>query len=133
MATTYLGRKVSVTNGQASLSGGAANWTYNLSTAAAATTLTVTNASNQVVYTGAGETTSGNHSFAWDGKDANGNALPDGAYKLTVKAKDSASNDVDTTVASAGLVGQIDMSSGTPLLVIGNMEVGVADIAAVAN
>ena len=133
MATTYLGRKVSVTNGQASLSGGAANWTYNLSTAAAATTLTVTNASNQVVYTGAGETTSGNHSFAWDGKDANGNALPEGAYKLTVQAKDTANNDVGNTVASAGLVGQIDMSSGTPLLVIGNMEVGVADIAAVAN
>ena len=133
MATTYLGRKVSVTNGQASLTGGAANWTYNLPTTAAATVLTVTNASNQVVYTGAGETKSGNNSFAWNGKDNNGNALPDGAYKLTVNAKDSASNAIDASVASAGLVGQIDMSSGTPLLVIGSMEVGIADIAAVAN
>ena len=133
MATTYLGRKVSVTNGQASLSDGAATWTYNLPTTAATTTLTVTNASNQVVYTGAGETASGTHSFAWNGKDNNGNALPDGAYKLTVGAKDSASNAIDASVASAGLVGQIDMSSGTPLLVIGSMEVGIADIAAVAN
>lgn len=133
MATTYLGRKVSVTNGQASLTGGAANWTYNLPTTAAATVLTVTNASNQVVYTGAGETKSGNNSFAWNGKDNNGNTLPDGAYKLTVNAKDSAGNAIDASVASAGLVGQIDMSSGTPLLVIGSMEVGIADIAAVAN
>jgi flagellar basal-body rod modification protein FlgD len=133
MATTYLGRKVSVTNGLASLSDGAANWTYNLPATAAATTLTVTNASNQVVYTGAGETKAGNNSFAWNGKDNNGNALPDGAYKLTVDAKDSAANAIGASVASAGLVGQIDMSSGTPLLVIGSMEVGVADIAAVAN
>ena len=36
-------------------------------------------------------------------------------------------------IASAGLVSQIDMSNGAPLLVIGSMEVGLADIAAVAN
>ena len=32
-ATTYLGKNVSVTNGQASLTGGEANWNYNLGTA----------------------------------------------------------------------------------------------------
>jgi flagellar basal-body rod modification protein FlgD len=133
MATTYLGRNVSITNGQASLSGGTANWTYNLGSTAANTTLTVSNASNQVVYSSTGETASGNHSFAWDGKDNNGNALPDGAYKLAVNSKDSAGNTVTASVASAGTVSQIDMSSGTPLLVVGNMEVGVADITAIAN
>jgi flagellar basal-body rod modification protein FlgD len=133
MATSYLGRSVSVTNGQASLSGGAANWTYNLGASAAATTLTITNASNQVVWTGKGETAAGNHALAWDGKDLNGNPLAEGAYKLTVSAKDSASNDITAAVASAGVVSQIDMSGGTPLLVIGKMEVGFADVAAVAN
>src|ERR1700712_4403831 len=57
MTNSYLGKKVSVTNGEASLSGGAANWTYNLATATAATQLTVTNASGKVVYTGAGANT----------------------------------------------------------------------------
>jgi flagellar basal-body rod modification protein FlgD len=133
MATTYLGRNVSVTNGQASLSSGAANWTYNLGTTAAAATLTITNANNQVVWTGTGETASGNHVLGWDGKDNNGNVIADGAYKLTVTAKDSAGNDITTSVASAGTVSQIDMSNGAPQLVIGNMEVGFADIAAVAN
>jgi flagellar basal-body rod modification protein FlgD len=133
MATTYLGHKVSVTNGQASLADGAADWTYNLPSTAAAATLTVTNAGNKVVWTGTGETQSGNHSFTWNGKDNNGNALPDGAYNLNVAAKDAAGNDITASVASAGQVGQIDMPSGTPQLVIGNMEVGIADIAAVAN
>ena len=63
VATGYLGKKVSVTNGNASLTSGAATWTYNLGTAAAATTLTVTDANGKIVYTGAGETTAGNNSL----------------------------------------------------------------------
>ena len=36
MTTGYLGKKVSITNGNASLTSGAASWTYNLATAASA-------------------------------------------------------------------------------------------------
>lgn len=133
MTTGYLGKKVSITNGMASLADGAANWTYNLDGAAKATGLTVTNSSGKIVYTGTGETTTGNHAFAWNGKDNNGNELPDGAYKLTVTAADLAGNALTTSVASAGTVGQIDMTGATPQLVIGNVEVGIGDIAAVAN
>jgi len=133
MATTYLGHKVSVTNGQASLADGAADWTYNLPSTAAAATLTVTNASNKVVWTGTGETQSGNHSFTWNGKDNNGNQLADGTYTLTVTAADSNGNSVDSSVASAGTVTQIDMTVSPPKLVVGNMEVDLSDVAAVAN
>jgi flagellar basal-body rod modification protein FlgD len=133
VTTGYLGKKVSVINGNASLSGGAANWTYNLATDASGTQLSVTDANGKVVYTGAGETASGNHSFAWDGKDANGNQLADGTYKLAVTASDAAGSTVTSTVASAGTVSQIDLTGTTPQLMIGNMEVGVGDIAAVSN
>jgi flagellar basal-body rod modification protein FlgD len=133
LAANYLGKKVSVTNGNASLSGGTAAWTYNLGTASASTSLSITDANGKVVYTNAGSTTAGNNSFTWDGKDNNGNQLNDGTYKLTVSAKDSSGNAVTASVASAGTVSQIDMTSGTPQLVIGNMEVGISDIAAVAN
>jgi flagellar basal-body rod modification protein FlgD len=133
MATQYLGKKVSVTNGQASLTGGAANWTYNLATAAASSTLTVTDANGKAVYTGAGATTAGNNSFSWNGQDNNGNQLSDGIYKLSVTATDGSNAAVTSSVASAGTVTQIDMTTGTPQLVVGNMEVGLGDIAAVAN
>ena len=86
-ATAYLGKAVSITNGNAALNNGAASWTYSLGTSAAATALTVTNASGRIVYTGAGETASGNHQFNWNGKDNSGNPLPDGTYTLAVNAK----------------------------------------------
>lgn len=133
MASGYLGKKVSVTNGNASLTGGAAAWTYNLGSAAASTALTVSDANGRIVYTGAGATTAGNNAFNWNGQDNHGNQLADGTYKLTVTANDASGTAVTTSVASAGTVTQIDMTSGTPQLVVGNMEVGVGDIAAVAN
>lgn len=133
MATGYLGKQVSVTNGLASLSGGAASWTYNLSASASAANLTITNASGKVVYAGAAQTPAGNHTFAWDGKDNNGNTQPDGAYKLTVTANDAAGTAITNSVASAGTVNQIDMTGASPQLVIGNMAIGLGDIAAVAN
>src|SRR6185312_1698596 len=55
-ATSYLGKKVSITDGTASLSGGQASWTYNLAAAASSATLTVTNAAGVTVYSGTGST-----------------------------------------------------------------------------
>ena len=133
VTTGYLGKNVSITNGNASLSSGQATWTYNLGAAAASTTLTVTNSSGQAVYTGAGATSAGNNTFNWNGQDSNGNQLNDGTYKLTVTATDSSGATVTSSVASAGTVSQIDLTGSTPKLVIGSMEVSPSDIAAVGN
>ncbi len=133
MTTSYLGKKVSVTNGQASLTGGSATWTYNLKTTAATAQLSVSDSTGKTVFTGTGGTVAGNNTFNWDGKDMNGNQLPDGPYKLTVTAADSAGNGVTNTVISTGTVTQIDMTGTAPQLIVGNMEVGLGDIATVTN
>src|SRR5215475_8794134 len=109
IATSYLGKGVSITNGNASLSNGTATWNYSLATAASSDTLTVTDANGKVVYTANGETSSGLHQFTWNGKDSNGNQLDDGTYTLTAKAQTSDGTGVTTSVASAGVVTEIDM------------------------
>jgi flagellar basal-body rod modification protein FlgD len=132
-ATSYLGKTVSVTSGSAALSNGQANWTYTLGTAASQALLTVSDASGKVVYAGTGGTAQGANQFNWNGQDNNGNQLPEGTYTLTVTAKAADGSPVTSAVSSQGVVSEIDMSSGTPKLVVGGMELGLGDIANVMN
>ena len=132
-AMSYLGKSVVLTNGQAALTNGAANWTYALGSDAGATTLTVTNSSGKIVYAAQGETAAGTHGFAWDGKDNNGNQLADGAYTLSVASTAKDGSTVTTSVASKGTVTGIDMSGGTPQLVIGTMETPLSSASLVGN
>ena len=132
-AVSYLGKAVTVSNGQAPLASGQAIWAYNLGTAASNTQLSVTDKNGNVVYTGAGETTSGAHVFNWDGKGTNGTQLPDGTYKLSVTATAADGSNVTTSVTSTGVVSEVDMTSNPPVLMVGPMPVALTDISGVQN
>lgn len=129
----YLGKTVSITNGQAQLSGGAANWSYALGGAAKSNVLTVTDANGKVVYAGAGETTAGQHNFTWDGKDNAGNALPDGTYTLAATAQATDGTAISTAVASKGVVNEINLTGSEPQLMIGTMAVPLSQVSAVST
>jgi flagellar basal-body rod modification protein FlgD len=132
-AVSYLGKTVTVTTGDAALQDGSSDWSYALGASSASTALTVTNASGQVVYTGTGDTASGQHDFAWDGTDNNGNQEPDGVYKLTVTALASDGSAVESAVASKGVVDEINLTGSTPMLMIGPMAVPVSQASAIDN
>jgi flagellar basal-body rod modification protein FlgD len=131
-ATSYLGKTVTVTGGQGALTGGQAAWNYNLASASTSTTLTVLNANNQAVFTTSGGTAAGSNSFSWNGEDNNGNQLPDGTYTLNVNASNSGTA-VTSTVTSSGVVNEVDMSNGSPQLMIGGMQVPLSSIGEVQN
>jgi flagellar basal-body rod modification protein FlgD len=132
-AASYLGRKVTLTNGEAPLQNGEADWSYALGAPAASTVLTVTDSNGKVVYSGAGKTTSGVNDFTWNGQDNNGNQLPDGAYTLNVAAKGSDGSTVTTAVKSTGTVSEIDMTGTAPQVMIGPLSVPLSEISAVSN
>jgi len=132
-AVNYLGKTVTVTNGNASLTNGAANWNYNLGTQAAQTTLTVTDANGNAVYSGPGLTAAGNNTFAWDGRSTNGTQVPDGVYTLQVAATAADGSTVTSSVSSKVVVSEVDMTSGTPKLIVGSMSLAVSDIAGVST
>ncbi|HEX4117607.1 MAG TPA: flagellar hook assembly protein FlgD [Rhizomicrobium sp.] len=131
-ATGYLGKTVTVSGGEGSLTNGEAQWTYNLGADATSTTLQVTDANGNVVYSGSGQTTKGDNSFNWNGEDNAGNALPDGSYTLAVKAS-AGGQTVTTSVTSVGTVSEVNLINGVPELLIGSMEVPLTSIASVKN
>jgi flagellar basal-body rod modification protein FlgD len=131
-AVGYLGKEVTITNGNAALTNGAASWNYTLG-AAANTTLSVTNSSGQVVYTGPGASAAGANTFSWNGQDNSGNQLPDGTYTLAVTATDSTGATVTTSVSSTGTVSEINLSGTTPQLMIGAMAVPLTQVSLIQN
>ena len=132
-AVSYLGKQVTLTNGQAALSKGTANWNYTLTAPSAGTTLTVTDANGNVVYSAPGEQSAGQHSFSWNGQSLAGTQLPDGTYSLAVQAEGSNGETVTSSVSSTGLVSEVDMSGATPQLMIGPMSVPLTSVSQVGN
>ena len=100
-ATSYLGKTVTVSSGQGALTNGQASWNLHARRPGDLDLLTVTNASGQTVYTGAGRQQPGSNTFNWNGQDNNGNQLPDGTYNLNVAATDGNGTAVTSSVASA--------------------------------
>jgi flagellar basal-body rod modification protein FlgD len=130
-AVNYIGHSVVMTNGTGALQNGAVDWTYNLNAPAAGTTLTVTDSTGKVVYTGSGSTAQGNNDFAWNGQDSNGNQLPDGQYTLSVAAAAGDGSAITSTIASKAIVTAVDMSGTTPQLVLGAMEIPLSQVSMV--
>jgi len=88
ITTSYLGKNVSVTNGNASLTDGAATWTYNLGTASALPSSASPNSAARPSIPAPVPPPPATTPSNWNGEDANGNQLSDGTYKLTVTATD---------------------------------------------
>lgn len=100
-AVSYIGKTVQVLGDVMPMENGKAKATYTLDKNVNSTTITIKDMNGKVVYTETGKATAGTHEFTWDGKDSNGNQLPDGAYQIVVSPKvatgETAAN-VTTTV-----------------------------------
>lgn len=133
LAMSYLGHSVVLTNGQGALTNGSASWTYGLDGTAAATSLTIKDASGRAIYSTTGETAAGTHDFTWNGKDYDGNQLPDGIYTLTVSSTGADGSAVSASIASKATVSGIDFSGAAPQLVLGTTEVPLSSATLVTN
>jgi Flagellar hook capping protein len=133
LAMSYLGKKVTLTDGSGQLSSGAAAWTYGLDNDAKTTVLSIKDSTGKVVYSTSGKTAAGTYGFTWDGKTNQGDTCPDGVYTFTVSSTDTSGKAVSTSVASSALVSGIDLSGSTPQLFIGSSEVPLSSAVLVTN
>lgn len=132
-ATSYIGKEVTAQTDMAYHSGTGAHWIYSLEGQADTVNIVVTDATGKTVYAGTGETGSGEHNFVWDGKDSDGNVLPEGFYTLQVTAKTKDGAEVANDIYLRDTVTSVEVSNGEPVLVVGGMPVAVDKVAIVKN
>lgn len=123
-----VGKTVKVDGSGFNLKSGAAAMNLELS-APASVSLTVKDASGRVVATlPQGHLSRGINALSWDGKDATGAALPDGAYKVEVTATGDDGKPVSFTTNLTLKVDAVTFKSGGIYLASGSSVFSLADV-----
>ena len=120
-ALNFVGATVVIAGNTANLTKGQASWGYTTSKPATAT-FTIQDSKGAVVYTESRVINPGDQQFTWNGRSTDGKTMPDGAYKLTVTAKDSNGQSVAVSTDVEGIVDSVDLTKNPPVLSIGGQD-----------
>src|SRR6266566_573896 len=132
-ALTFVGKTAVVDGSTAALSNGSATWELGVPTNANVT-ISIANSTGQTVFTGSYAVNAGNNQpFTWNGKGNDGTQWPDGKYKLTATATDTAGNSVAVSTQIQGVVDSVDLTQSPPLLSINGQNYTVNQIRSIAN
>lgn len=127
---SYLGTDVIASGDTTMLEGGSATWNYSLSDDASGK-VEIKNSAGAVVFSEDVELSKGEGSYTWDGVGSSGVDSSEGAYTITFDLKGS--NDKAVTVATEiqGRVEEVDLSTGSAFLQIGDVRVPVSAVKSV--
>jgi flagellar basal-body rod modification protein FlgD len=132
-ALTFVGKTAVVGGNTAALTNSSATWNLNIPSSATVN-ISIANSSGQTVFTGQYSAAAGNNQpFTWNGRGSDGTQWPDGQYKLTATATDSAGNSVGVTTAVQGVVSSVDLTQSPPLLTIAGQTYTVNQIQSITN
>jgi flagellar basal-body rod modification protein FlgD len=120
-ALAYVGATVVVDGSTAALSGGTANWTFNVTKPATAT-VTIKDSTGQTAYTGSFSVNPGDQAFTWDGKGTDGKQWADGNYTMTVTAVDANNQTTAISTEVQATVDSVDLTQTPPLLSINGKD-----------
>ena len=132
-ALSYLGRDALIESNQTALAGGRATWGYTLDGTAHGVTLEVRDTNGRTLFETTGELGAGSHLFTWDGKDSNGNQVPDGQYRLFIDATGDDGQPVGVTTTVRETIRGVDFSGSTPLVITAGGSRGIDTIRAVLD
>jgi flagellar basal-body rod modification protein FlgD len=131
-SASMIGKPVTVTSSELSLQNGTAAINFN-TTAAEPVGIAVFNAAGVQVQTATLNSSAGANTWTWNGKNANGATMPDGAYTVTVNAigVNGATSAVPFTVT--GTATSVQNNSGTVELQMGGLTLPFSAVDSVGN
>ena len=112
---------------------GNAAFSYTLGKDAKTSSVVIKDSTGAIVRTLNGELTKGRHEVKWDGKDKNGNDLPDGSYTASISALDSAGESIESAITVYGKVTDVAADSSSTLIGIGQVVVSIDKILTVRD
>lgn|SRR5574341_256632 len=134
-AYTFLDKDVTIRGGTAQVSGGA-NPGLHFDTVGEAESVKV----NIADHTGAvvrtldlGAQGPGRHAVDWDGRDKDGDPVPDGTYRYSVSAKSADKDDVPVDLISRGKVSGVRFEKGRTFLKVNGTEVDAREVIELSN
>ena len=132
-ALTFVGKTAVVDGSTTQLTNSKATWDLNVPTNANVS-ISITSSTGQTVFSGNYNVQAGsNQTFAWDGKGNDGTQWPDGKYKMTATAADTAGNSVAVTTQIQGVVSSVDLSQSPPLLSINGQTYTVNQVKSITQ
>lgn len=128
-AVAYLGKEATANSSIATIpAGGTATWNYEIPRAAQEVSLRVVDSAGRVVAVASGETTRGEKSFVWDGKDQSGRAVNAGTYRLEINANGADGQPIIGSISRRGIISAVDLSGATPSVTIAGASVPLSSI-----
>jgi len=120
-AVSFLGNEVAVDSDHVSLKGGKAKFQYEIDHTASQAVLTVLDSRGQVVLVQEANRGIGSYNVDWNGKDAFGNQLPDGDYRVAVSYADDQGKTYSANITSFGIVDSTEIADGEVKLFVGSV------------
>lgn len=122
-ALDYMGKVVEYQDSSFALQNGNARMAVTLGGQAASAGVVFRDSTGKVVATQDLPTDMGTNVISWNGKDDNGQQLPDGTYTAQIVAKAGDGSTVPSVIHQASTVTGVDLSGDTPMLMMGNMAI----------
>jgi len=120
-AVSFLGNEVAVDSDHLSLKGGKAKFQYEIDQAASKAMMTVIDSTGKVVLVQEANRGVGTYNVDWNGKDAFGNQLPDGEYRVAVAYSDDQGKTYQAKITSYGVVDSTEIADGEVKLFVGSV------------
>jgi flagellar basal-body rod modification protein FlgD len=131
-AVGLIGQSVTAQSDTGQLVGGQASWGYNLASNASKATITISDSTGKVVWSGAApDLGAGDHAFTWDGKTSSGAKASDGVYKINVTAINANGASVAATTSFTGVASSLATVNGQTMLNIGPIQVPLTAVTGV--